>query len=113
MFHVVLHVHVTTSEDFETEGTEQVFGVVMDSSEMCLHVWEEGWPVIANLSTQNWNFNIGGIIPSKHQTELFFLSCISSFGSEQKLLQLRFISFQIFYFTNMNTLNLWMRKYIL
>lgn len=38
MFHVMLHVHVTTPINFEAEGTEQVFGVFMDASEMTLHV---------------------------------------------------------------------------
>lgn len=51
MFHVVLHVYVTTSKNFETEGAEQVFCVFMDTSEMRLHIREERGPVIADL----WN----------------------------------------------------------
>lgn len=38
MFHVMLHVHVTTSKNFKTKGTEQVFCVFMDSPEMCLYI---------------------------------------------------------------------------
>lgn len=49
MFHVVLHVYMTTSKNFETEGTQQVFCVFMDTSEMCLHIWEERGPVVAHL----------------------------------------------------------------
>lgn len=41
MFHVVLHVHMTTSKNFKTEGTEQFFSVFMDRPEMCLHIREE------------------------------------------------------------------------
>lgn len=51
MFHVMLHVNVTTSKNFETEGTEQVFGVLVDISEMSLHIGEERGAVIADL----WN----------------------------------------------------------
>lgn len=51
MFHVMLHVHMTTSKNFEAEGTEQVFCVFMDIPEMRLHIWEERGPVIADL----WN----------------------------------------------------------
>lgn len=41
MFHVVLHVHMTASKNFKTEGTEQFFSVFMDRPEMCLHIREE------------------------------------------------------------------------
>lgn len=50
MFHVVLHVYMTTPKDFETEGTEQVFCVFMDTSEMCLHFREERRPEVADLA---------------------------------------------------------------
>lgn len=49
MFHVVLHVHMTTSKNFKTEGTEQFFSVFMDCTEMCLHIREKRWSVIADL----------------------------------------------------------------
>lgn len=49
VLHVVLHVHVTTSQNFETEGTEQVFCIFMGNSKMCLHIWEERGPEIADL----------------------------------------------------------------
>lgn len=52
MFHVVLHVYMTSSENFETERTEQVFRVLMDASEMCLYIREERGPVVANLWIQ-------------------------------------------------------------
>ena len=56
MLHVVLHVHVTASQNFETEGTQQVFCVFMGNSEMCLHIWEERGPEIADLwDAQNRN----------------------------------------------------------
>lgn len=42
MFHIVLHVHMTTSKDFETEWTEEVFRVFVGTSEMFLHIREEG-----------------------------------------------------------------------
>lgn len=45
----MLHVHVATSQNFETEGTEQLFCVFMDGPEVSLYVWEEGGPVIADL----------------------------------------------------------------
>lgn len=49
MFHVVLHVHMTASKNFETEGTEQFFRVFMDRPEMCLHIRKKRWSVIADL----------------------------------------------------------------
>lgn len=52
MFHVMLHVNVTTSKNFETEGTEQVFGVLVDIAEMSLHIWEERRAVIADLRNE-------------------------------------------------------------
>ena len=41
MFHVVLHVHVATAQDFKAERTEEIFSVFMDGTEMGLHVGEE------------------------------------------------------------------------
>lgn len=52
MLHVVLHVNMATFENFEAEGTEQVFCIFMDASEMRLDFWEEGRPVIADLRNQ-------------------------------------------------------------
>lgn len=52
MFHVVLHIYVTTSEDFQTEWAEEIFRVLMDTSEMCLHFREEWGPEIAHLWKQ-------------------------------------------------------------
>lgn len=49
MLHVVLHVHMTTSKNFKTEWTEKVFRIFVDTSEMCLHLWEERGPIIAHL----------------------------------------------------------------
>lgn len=49
MFHVVLHIHMTTSKNFKTEGTEQLFSVFMDCPEMCLHIREKRRSVIADL----------------------------------------------------------------
>lgn len=49
MFHVVLHVHMTASKNFKTEGTEQFFSVFMDCPKMCLHIREKRWSVIADL----------------------------------------------------------------
>lgn len=49
MFHVVLHVHVPTSKNFKTEGTEQFFSVFVDCPEMCLHIRKERRSVIADL----------------------------------------------------------------
>lgn len=45
----MLHIHVTTSQNFETEGTQQLFCVFMDGPEVSLYVREEGGPVIADL----------------------------------------------------------------
>lgn len=49
MLHVVLHVYVARPENFETEWTEQLFRVLVDTSEVCLQVGEEGRPVVAHL----------------------------------------------------------------
>lgn len=49
MFHVVLHVHMTASKNFKTEGTEQFFRVLMDCPEVCLHIREKRRSVIADL----------------------------------------------------------------
>lgn len=43
---------MTSSKNFETEGTQQVFCVFVDAPEMCLQIREEGRPVIANLWKQ-------------------------------------------------------------
>lgn len=51
VFHVMLHVHVTTFKNLQAEGTQQLFRVLMDSPKVRLNIWEEGGSVIADL----WN----------------------------------------------------------
>lgn len=38
VLHVVLHVHVATAQDFKAEGTEEIFSVFMDRTEMGLYI---------------------------------------------------------------------------
>lgn len=49
MSHVVLHVHMATTKDFQAKGTKQVFSVFMNCAEMIIHIREEGGPVVTNL----------------------------------------------------------------
>lgn len=49
VFHVMLHVHVTTFENLQAKWTQQLFRVLMDSPEVSLYIWEEGGSVIADL----------------------------------------------------------------
>lgn len=54
VFHVMLHIHVTTFQNFQTERTQQLFRVFMDGPKVSLYIWEEGGPVIADLWSK-WN----------------------------------------------------------
>lgn len=49
VFHVMLHVHVRTAQDFKAERTKEVFSVFMDGAEMGLYVWKERRSVVADL----------------------------------------------------------------
>lgn len=49
MFHEMMHVTLTISQNSETKRAQQVFCVYMGTSEMCLHVREKGRSVIAHL----------------------------------------------------------------
>ena len=68
MFHVMLHVRMTASKNFETEGTEEIFRVVMSYLEMCLDFHEKRGPEIAHLKTRKcvgtnqWMLTIGDLI---------------------------------------------------
>lgn len=79
MFHVVLHVHMTASKNFKTEGTEQLFSVFMDCPEMCLHIREKRRSVIAHL--QGWNesqlVSVAALIASWHKDTTQYEVCFS------------------------------------
>lgn len=52
VFHVMLHVHVSTAQDFKAERAEEVFSVFMDGAEMVLNIGEERRPVVADLRAE-------------------------------------------------------------
>ena len=68
MFHVMLHVWLSTSEHFEAERAQEVFRVVVSYFEMSLHFHEEWGPEIANLKTRRrvgenqWALTLCGLL---------------------------------------------------
>lgn len=90
VFHVMLHVHVGTAQDFKAERTEEVFSVFMDGAEMVLYIWEERRSVVADLwaemrrwDKQDMTGNVHMLnmkrseVPDSHTASLLVCDCPS------------------------------------
>lgn len=81
VFHVMLHIHVTTFQNLQAEGTQQLFWVFMDCPEVSLHIWEEGGSVIADLWNE-WNKEFEWVLSFFRKQMKEWMNEISKDGKE-------------------------------